>query len=153
MASLLWQTRLLSRHWRLQGVLLAPPPPTGPNSFVFAYIFTESARIGGQRPRTGNPGSATVQHCTLMDMCTGMQDILVLWDLEEVLSQILHLISSAQMPRQLKTISKPQHQINSTICSRIPRFELGITLKFGKYSPIYKYICHGVSSDVCVSAG
>ena len=36
-----------------------PPPPTGPNSFVFTYIFTESAHIEGPRPTpTRNPGSA-----------------------------------------------------------------------------------------------
>ena len=41
-------------------------PPTGPNSFVFAHIFTKKRRVGdecpltGPHPATGNPGSATV---------------------------------------------------------------------------------------------
>ena len=28
----------------------APPPPTGPNSFVFTYVFTKSACVGGWCP-------------------------------------------------------------------------------------------------------
>ena len=42
------------------------PPPMGPNSFVFAYIFTKKclhrrsmAPLTGAHPPTGNPGSAT----------------------------------------------------------------------------------------------
>ena len=36
------------------------PPPMGPNSFVFAYIFTEKRlRRRCTPPPTGNPGSAT----------------------------------------------------------------------------------------------
>ena len=41
-------------------------PPMGPNSFVFAYIFTEKCprrrsmpSLMGARPPTGNPGPAT----------------------------------------------------------------------------------------------
>ena len=47
----------------------APPPPTGPNSFVFTYVFTEKhlyrrlapppTRVGA--PPTGNPGSAPAE--------------------------------------------------------------------------------------------
>ena len=46
------------------------PPPMGPNSFVFTYIFTEkhphrgSTPPTGPRPPTGNPGSATVLNFT-----------------------------------------------------------------------------------------
>ena len=43
-------------------------PPTGPNSFVFTYIFVEKCPrrrstppLTGPRPPTGNPGSATVK--------------------------------------------------------------------------------------------
>ena len=44
-----------------------PPPPTGPNSFVFTYVFTEKCRCRrltppptrvSAPPPTGNPGSA-----------------------------------------------------------------------------------------------
>ena len=42
------------------------PPPTGPNSFIFTYIFTEKCPhwgstppLTGPRPPMGNPGSAT----------------------------------------------------------------------------------------------
>ena len=31
------------------------PLPTGPNSFVFAYIFTDSARVGHWHPLMGLP--------------------------------------------------------------------------------------------------
>ena len=47
-------------------------PPTGPNSFVFAYIFTEKCPRWrkeppkmGPRPLTGNPGSGPVRVCAL----------------------------------------------------------------------------------------
>ena len=49
------------------------PPPTGPNSFVFTYVFTKKhlcqrlapppMRVGA--PPTGNPGSAPVYACQL----------------------------------------------------------------------------------------
>ena len=35
------------------------PPLTGPNSFVFTYIFTKKCPLTGPSPPTGNPGSAT----------------------------------------------------------------------------------------------
>ena len=46
------------------GASPAPPPSTGPNSFVFSSISTEKLVRRGQRPPlgwrppTGNPGSA-----------------------------------------------------------------------------------------------
>ena len=50
----------------LGGVSGARPPPTGPNSFIFAYIFAEKHLcrrsmhpVRGKHPPLGNPGSAT----------------------------------------------------------------------------------------------
>ena len=57
-----------SNQWRIyiQKFPARPPPPTGPNSFIFTYVFTEKClcrrlappptRVGA--PPTGNPGSA-----------------------------------------------------------------------------------------------
>ena len=57
-------------QWRIyiQKFLACAPPPTGPNSFIFTYVFTEKhlcrrlapppMRVGA--PPTGNPGSAPV---------------------------------------------------------------------------------------------
>ena len=48
------------------GGVLGAHPPMGPNSFIFAYIFTEKhlcrrsmPPLTGARPPMGNPGSAT----------------------------------------------------------------------------------------------
>ena len=42
-------------HTKVPG---ARPPPTGPNSFVFTYVFTEKHLCRRLAPPTGNPGSA-----------------------------------------------------------------------------------------------
>ena len=41
-------------HWRIykQNFLRPPPPPTGPNFFVFAYIFTEKHSRRWSTPQT-----------------------------------------------------------------------------------------------------
>ena len=45
------------------------PPPMGPNSFVFAYIFTEKHLHRRSTPPMGNPGSATECYVeTVIDM-------------------------------------------------------------------------------------
>ena len=51
-------------------------PPTGPNSFVLAYIFAEkhlcqrfTPPLPGPPPPTGNPGLATVTHCYIPCKC------------------------------------------------------------------------------------
>ena len=50
-----------------------PPPPMGPNSFIFAYIFTEKCPrrrstppLTGARPPMRNPGSATASYCHIL---------------------------------------------------------------------------------------
>ena len=56
-----------SYHWRIQGGAggVPSPPPTGSNSFVFAFIFAKkhphqrSVPPPARRPPMGNPGSAT----------------------------------------------------------------------------------------------
>ena len=57
-------------------------PPTGPNYFVFAYIFTKkcprqrSTPPNGPTPPTGNPGSGTdtkIEVITLTDRKTHTQ--------------------------------------------------------------------------------
>ena len=75
--ALKWLKCVRSRHishWKLLKYTLADlggragrtPPPMGPYSFVFTYIFTKRCPhrrsmppLKGARPPTGNPGSAT----------------------------------------------------------------------------------------------
>ena len=57
-----------NEQWRIyiQKFLAHAPPPTGPNSFVFTYVFTEKHLCQGLAPPPtglapppmGNPGSA-----------------------------------------------------------------------------------------------
>ena len=55
------------RHWWIQGVLPVHAPPTGSNSFIFAYIFAKKHACQRSAhpqwvstPLMENPGSATV---------------------------------------------------------------------------------------------
>ena len=63
-------------HWRIQG-----RPPTGSNSFIFAYVFAEKHTCWRSAPpnrsappQTENPGSTTALP---MQMVTGSTDVIV----------------------------------------------------------------------------
>ena len=54
-------------------IISGPPPPTGPNSFVFAYVSLEKCphqRLVPLPPPTGNPGFTTVHRN--WDTCIGL---------------------------------------------------------------------------------
>ena len=77
------QITSISTQWRIyiQKLPAPPPPPTGPNSFVFTYVFTEKhlcqrlapppTRVGA--PPTENPGSAPGTHITFLKFFFGFQ--------------------------------------------------------------------------------
>ena len=53
---------LIALHWRIQGALPAPPVQDQFLSFLHTFL-PKSACVGGWRPPTGNPGSATALLC------------------------------------------------------------------------------------------
>ena len=59
----------LHSHWRIQGAPPTRPPQQDPIlSFSHPFLHTfspKSACIGGRRPPTGNPGSATGSQCSI----------------------------------------------------------------------------------------
>ena len=50
------------------GACLAQAPPTGPNSFVFAYLFAKKCPRRRSTPPMGNSGSATEVHAEVQGL-------------------------------------------------------------------------------------
>ena len=119
----------------LGGRARCTPLPTGPNSFVFTYIFIEkclhrgsTTSLMGPRPPTGNPGSATDYYYVRATACPvqiGAHHHIDLYtDINECLRYHFHLVDL--------------HQVLSTSSA----------LLFNKVC-LWLHMCVSVSEDNC----
>ena len=71
-----------ARHWQIQGAPLVCAPPQQDPILSFLHMFLpKSAHIGQCPPPMGNPGSATAQTASLLDIDAQDVQVLKLWKL------------------------------------------------------------------------